>query len=176
MIALEITFFIFQNVAISLSIPLSFSRHQGKTDVYSGEGQVRTQGCFLLPGPPPPPPPISSTSYKVYLVLTAMPSKLISMHTIIIFFTGDHLLMNDVDNNLYYKKHMLNLQPSLLNFGLKKRKWTAVTGTDILCLIIAETIISAVTGLLVTGLCNNRHVSGGPVFFANSFWMSRKPS
>ena len=36
-------------------------------------------------------------------------------------------------------------QPSLLNFGLKKRKWTAVTGTGILCLIIAETIISAVT-------------------------------
>ena len=60
--------------------------------------------------------------------------------------------MNDVDNNLYYKKHMLNLQPSLLNFGLKKRKWATVTGTGILCLIIAETetIISAVTGLLVT--------------------------
>ena len=50
-----------------------------------------------------------------------------------------------------------------------------VTGMDILCLIIAETIISAVTGLLVTCLCNNRLVSGGPVFFANSFWMSRKP-
>ena len=93
--------------------------------------------------------------------------------------------MNDVDHNLHYKKHMLNLsailnheegeQPSLLNFGLKKRKWTAVTGTGILCLIIAETIISAVTGSLVTCLCNNRLVSGGPVFFANSFWMSRKP-
>ena len=30
---------------------------------------------------------------------------------------------------------------------------------------IAETIISAVTGVLVTCLCNNRLVSGGPVFF-----------
>ena len=77
--------------------------------------------------------------------------------------------MNDVYNNLHYKKHMLNLpailnheereQPSLLDFGLKKRKWTAVTGTGILCLIISETIISAVTGLLVTCLCNIRLVS-----------------
>ena len=63
--------------------------------------------------------------------------------------------MNDVDNNLNYKKHMLNLpailnheeeRATILNFGLKKRKWTAVTGTGILCLIIAEPIISAVTG------------------------------
>ena len=46
-------------------------------------------------------------------------------------------------------------QPSFLNLGLKKRKWTAVTGTGILCLILAETIIS-VTGLLLT--CNNRLV------------------
>ena len=52
---------------------------------------------------------------------------------------------------------------------------SAVTGTGILCLIISETIISAVTGLLVTYLCINRLVSGGPVFFANSFRMLRKP-
>ena len=63
-------------------------------------------------------------------------------------------------------------QPSLLSI---KRKWTTVTDMDILCLIIAETIISAVTGVLVTCLSNNRLVSGGPVLFANSFWVSRKP-
>ena len=50
--------------------------------------------------------------------------------------------MNDVDNNLQYKKHMLNLSAILnheeeratilVNFGFKKRKWTAVTGTGIL--------------------------------------------
>ena len=49
---------------------------------------------------------------------------------------------------------------------------SAGTGTGILCLIIAETITSPVTGLLVTCLCNNRLVSGGPVLFADSFWMS----
>ena len=118
-------------------------------------------------------------------MLTAMTSKLISMYTIIIFFTRDHVLMNDVGHNLHYKKHMLNL-PAILNheeeratilaeLWFKKRKWTAVTGTGILCLIIAETIRSAVTGLLVTCLCNNRLFSGVPVFFANSFWISRKP-
>ena len=73
--------------------------------------------------------------------------------------------MNDVDNNLHYKKHMLNLlailnheeerATFLAELWFKERRWTAVTGTGILCLIIAETIISAVTGLLVTCLCNN---------------------
>ena len=58
---------------------------------------------------------------------------------------------------------------NLLNFGLKKRKWRAVAGR------VSETIISAVTGLLVTCLYNSRLVSGGPVFFDNSLWMSRKP-
>ena len=81
--------------------------------------------------------------------------------------------MNDVDNTLHYKKHMLNLpaiKTILTELWFKeKRKWTAVTSKAILCLIIAETSISPVTGLLVTCLCNNRLVSGGPVFFANSF-------
>ena len=47
-------------------------------------------------------------------MLTAMPSQLISMYTIIIFLSHDHVLMNDVDNNLHCKKHMLNL-PAILN-------------------------------------------------------------
>ena len=81
--------------------------------------------------------------------------------------------MNDVVNNLHY-------QEAHAQFACQERatilaEWTAVTGMGILCLLIAETIISAVTGVLVTCLCNNRLVSGGPVFFANSFWMSRKP-
>ena len=71
--------------------------------------------------------------------------------------------MNDVDHNLHYKKHMLNL-PAILNHEEERAtilaELTAGTGTDILCLIIAETIISVVTGLLVTCLCNNRLISG----------------
>ena len=67
-----------------------------------------------------------------------------------LYLPCDHVLKNDVDNNLHYKKHMLNL-PAILNheeeratnfaeLWLKKRKWTAGTGTGIFCLIIAETL------------------------------------
>ena len=61
--------------------------------------------------------------------------------------------MNDVDNNLHY-------QEAHAQFACQERatilaEWTAVTGMGILCLLIAETIISAVTGLLATCLCNN---------------------
>ena len=90
--------------------------------------------------------------------------------------------MNDVDNNLHYKKHMLNL-PAILNHEEERAtilaklwfKEKKVDSSDWYWYIIAETIISAVTGLLVTCLCNHGLVTGGPVFFANSFWMSRKP-
>lgn len=96
--------------------------------------------------------------------------------------------MKDVDNNLHYKKHMLNL-PAILDHEeeratilaelcvLKKTKWTAVTGACILCLIITETIISVVriVSYTLSAFVKTDFVSGGPVFFANSFWMSRKP-
>ena len=44
--------------------------------------------------------------------------------------------MKDVDNNLHYKKHMLNLS-AILNH--EDERATILAGTGILCLITAET-------------------------------------
>ena len=62
-----------------------------------------------------PETPLSSPpSYKELPGAHSNAQPIISMYTIIIFFISDHVLMNDVDNNLHYKKHMLNL-PAILN-------------------------------------------------------------